>query len=187
MASPSTDITNEEWRPVYCGSPYLVSNLGRVRRVYRTNRAKSSGLRKQSPTSNGYLKVGIYCGGIPSTRTVHRLVLLAFVGSPPDGKPHCNHINGIKTDNRLSNLEWCSLSENIRHADATGLRHCATGEDNSCSKLNEASVRKILDLCNQGVSQSRIAEMFGVSQNNVSHIYLRKTWKHITQGAFNGQ
>ncbi|MBJ2228543.1 HNH endonuclease [Pseudomonas simiae] len=50
---------------------------------------------------------------------VHRLVALTFIG--PSHLPQVNHLNGVKSDNRLANLEWCSISDNVRHAIDTGL------------------------------------------------------------------
>ena len=74
------------------------------------------------PHSAGYLSVSLSDGnGIIHDALVHRLVCAAFHGECADGKPCVNHINGIKTDNRPENLEWCSRSENNRHAVRLGL------------------------------------------------------------------
>ena len=81
-----------------------------------------------------------------------------------------NHINSIKNDNRLLNLEWVTHSENIFHGYAFG---------NIESKLNETDVLKIKLLLKQGLSQKAIAEKFGVSKSVVSNIKIGKTYSDI--------
>lgn len=58
----------------------------------------------------------------------HRIIAKAFIPNP-DKKPIINHINGIKTDNRIENLEWCTYSENEQHAHRTGLKNPPKGKD----------------------------------------------------------
>lgn len=90
-----------------------VSESGEVRRVYlgRTPYAASTQI-----TRHGYKSVRAF----GKTMMEHRLVAKTFLPNP-ENKPCVNHKNGIKTDNRVENLEWCTHSENTRHAYATGL------------------------------------------------------------------
>jgi hypothetical protein len=92
-----------EWRPIVDYPEYEVSNGGSVRRNGR--------VLKMSPNSCGYLHVKLWVNGIPKTTRVHRLVASAFIPNF-DGKKDVDHINRIRTDNRVENLRWATRSEN---------------------------------------------------------------------------
>ena len=133
---------------------------------------------KQCKDRRGYQLVGLYKNGRVKTMQVHRLVLLTF--NPIDTFKYVNHINGIKDDNRLENLEWCTDSENKKHSYAMGL-HSQEGENNSASKLTWDIVRKIRTLRETGLSYSKIALKFGISKGNVIAIIQEKTWKETVK------
>ena len=80
----------------------------------------------------GYHICGINYKSGRKNQRVHRLVATYFLENP-ENKEFVNHINGIKTDNRVENLEWCTGSENMRHATRTGLLVNAKGFDDSQS------------------------------------------------------
>jgi hypothetical protein len=97
----------EEWRRVGGFDNYSVSNLGQVRND-RTNR-----ILRQTPVGDGYLAVSLCQNGIRSTQRIHKLVATAFIGDS-DGR-QVNHRDINKLNNNLSNLEYCSASENCQN------------------------------------------------------------------------
>lgn len=69
----------------------------------------------KSVLKQGYLRHTFVTGKVRKCLYAHRLVAITFIPNPLN-KPHINHINGIKSDNRVENLEWCTPSENTLHA-----------------------------------------------------------------------
>lgn len=100
----------EVWKDVvgYEGV-YMVSNIGNVRKN------KCGKLLKLVTNDYGYYIVTLTIPKISTSQHyIHRLVCFAFYDKPED-KPQVNHKNGIKTDNRVENLEWVTASENMKH------------------------------------------------------------------------
>jgi hypothetical protein len=108
---------DEEWRVIPGHPDYMISDMGRFKwlKSVRNHGANEISTGTRTPTRYRmiYLDKALY--------SIHRLVMLAFVGECPEGK-EVNHINGKKYDNRLSNLEYVTRSENIRHAVRLGLK-----------------------------------------------------------------
>lgn len=125
---------NEIWKDVigYEGL-YEVSNFGRVRSLDRTVVKKNmnkriKGVIMKMQMCKGYHNVRLWKKGKGSTGIVSRLVAQAFIPNP-ENKREVNHINGIKTNNHISNLEWCTGFENLQHAHRTGLSYKITDKD----------------------------------------------------------
>lgn len=106
----------EQWRDIEgYENKYQVSNLGRVKSLNynRTNREKILKLYKNR---YGYLYVILYKNGKAKTYTVHRLVVITFMGTPID-EDYCqiNHIDEDKTNNKLENLQYCTIKYNCNY------------------------------------------------------------------------
>ena len=115
-------MVQEIWKDVIGWENYYqVSNTGYVRskdryiRNYRSGLALTKGKLLSLNKTKGYLVATLFKDKIRERYPVHRLVALHFL-SNAENKPTVNHINTIKDDNRVENLEWCTESENIRHA-----------------------------------------------------------------------
>lgn len=128
---------------------YQVSNLGRVkslkRVILRNNQhgkyfvEKEEKILKQFIQKKGYLRISLSQNGESKFLQVHRLVAQAFINNP-DNKETVNHINGIKTDNSVKNLEWCTNAENLQHSYMIGLRK---SNDDILRKNREKQMVKI--------------------------------------------
>lgn len=147
-----------------------------------------------SDFKKGFLRLTIHCKGYhqavlqvngkPKRTGVHRLVMLAFNPIDNADEYQVNHIDGDKSNNHLSNLEWTTCKENIHHAMEHGLRGDFKGENNGQSVLTEADVRQIVELIKQKVSYSTIAKQFGVSKGTIAHIKTGRNWGWLTKDLF---
>lgn len=113
--------------------------------------------------------------------SVHRLVLENFVPIPNMKELQVNHKDGNKENNHLSNLEWCTASENNKHKYALKLA-TQKGEKNNASKLREADVLIIIQLLlEKEKNQKEIGNLFGVSAECVGSIKRKQNWKYLTE------
>lgn len=106
----------EEWKQVIIDGEewnYEVSNYGNVRNK------KTGRILKLHETHKGYLEIGLYKNNKAKIYKVHRLVAIMFIPNDNTEKTQINHINEIKTDNRVENLEWCTSKENANHGTRT--------------------------------------------------------------------
>lgn len=127
--------------------------------------------------NSGYYRVNLRKNGSYKKHFVHRIVADNFIDNN-ENKNQINHINGIKTDNSVNNLEWSSRSDNQIHAYKTGLQKPSRGEINGHSLLKEKDVLEIRDLL-KSEKASHIAKKYGVKTNTIYSIKYRISWRHL--------
>ena len=180
------NILNEEWRDVSGYEDYYqVSSLGRLRSCDRVifdgrwgDRFRKGALMKPALNARGYIFAVLCKHGKCSTLAIHSLVARAFLGDRPD-RCEVNHIDGNRLNNSASNCEYVTPSQNMLHAYAKGLVKPKRGELNGCSILTDTKVLEIRELAFQGLKDSEIAPLFGISRVTVYDVRIRRTWKHI--------
>jgi len=128
-------LPGEEWRDIegYEGL-YKISSFGRVLSVPRPR--SSGGIRRASICNSGYLSVALCKDGIKKTLMVHRLVAKAFIPNPL-GLKEVNHRDECKTNNNVSNLEWCSREYNQSYG--TRIARSVASHDYNASSKKAAS------------------------------------------------
>jgi NUMOD4 motif/HNH endonuclease len=166
----------EIWKRINGYEEYEISNLGRVKSFKHDRKGKI-----MKPKFSGeYLAVTLCADGQQERKTIHRLVAEHFIPNP-SGLPWVNHKDGNKLNNKVTNLEWVTPSENNNHAYKIGLKKGVKGEKHGRSKLNEIDVITIYHLAKSEVIPiKKIANKFGVTFQTVSDIKLEKRWKHLT-------
>jgi hypothetical protein len=172
---------DEEWRTIPSFPKYQASTMGRVRSLwlYRGNRYLPRDeplIMEQFLSNRGYMRVPI----ADRSRAVHVMVLEAFVGPRPAGL-ECAHLNGVRTDNRLSNLMWASKTLNAAHRLLHGTHRY--GESAYNAKLTDDAVRAIRSRYKPrsiGASSSAaLAAEFGISREHVQKVAKGVAWTHI--------
>lgn len=131
----------EEWRPVVgYEKTYEVSNFGEVRSKFSYYSRGGVFVKKlKLSKSNGYLRCGLRKHGVIKQYSVHRLVAQAFIPNP-NNYSQVNHIDGVKHNNKVENLEWVSPKMNIHHAWATGLVPMSKTANNRKEKWKDYNI-----------------------------------------------
>lgn len=162
---------------------YLISSYGRIFNT-RTNKYM-----KLFMVPNGYYAVTLtFNTGQQKRFYIHRLVALAFIPNPSN-KDQVNHLNGIKKDNYIENLEWCTSQENIMHAINTRMRSNLYGEKHPKNKYNKELIESICYLISIGKKPSEIISILNLSNPGrikrlIKHIKRKEQWVKISNKYF---
>ncbi len=174
--SNNVSTMQEEFKSIENYPGYEISNLGRVKSVSRYVTTKCNAKRfvkervlKQRKDKDGYYIVMLRNNIVK----IHRAISIAFIPNPIN-KPQINHKNGIKSDNSITNLEWCTASENTIHSihvlgntpDRSGIKY-VKGKENKFSKplLQYTNDGKFI---NEFSCQREAAEFTGLTQGGIS-------------------
>jgi len=162
---------------------YEVSNYGRIKSCKRivphgrhgTFELKEKYLKIQKEKA-GYVTCALCINGKAKRFKIHRLIALSFIPNPTN-KADINHKNGIKTDNRIENLEWCTSSENQRHALNNGLKIPKYGTMHHSTKL---TINEVKEIFKSGQSCMKLSKKYNICHSSIHDIKTGKTWSSVT-------
>jgi hypothetical protein len=184
-------LPNEQWKYVLdTENRYLISNMGRLLTTDWKG-SKRPAIMKPALDAHGYLRTMIKTNSRTGTVKVHRVVAQAWIPHYLN-KEQVNHINMIKTDNRVENLEWVSAKENSEHAVKNGKggfrfekgeqQHpncCVRGSKVGTAKLTETQVMEIrAKFKPRKYTRQMLADEYGVAPDTIKDVILR-SWRHV--------
>ena len=160
--------TKEIWKPINrtrIELGYFASSSGRIKTIKHIKGVLKEKYLTQSETQNGYLIVSLcYEDKKSGSYFSHRIIAKTFLGDPPSSGHQVNHKNGVKTDNRLENLEWVTRDENMNHAISTGLvNHNSPTFETPIVQMKNGNIIK------EYKSQKEAERETGFSQSGINH------------------
>lgn len=165
----------EVWTTIKGFEKYKVSNFQRVKSIEK-NGFHNEKLMKPTIDKDGYYTfILLNENRKPKRISLHRIVALTFIINI-ENKPQVNHINGIKTDNRVENLEWSTAKENVNHAWDNNLSKPRLGKNHHNSKLTE---KDVLEIRKSNFSTKELSILYKVDYETIRNVITRRKWKHI--------
>lgn len=173
----------EEWRDVkgYEGL-YQISNLGTLKRLprfintkHKTKSYQKEKIIKPYTTLKGYKRASLKNEEGARRILIHRLVAEAWIDNPHK-KTQVNHIDGVKSNNNVSNLEWCTNQENAIHAFKSGLRKSPEGLNHGGSKFTK---KDIIEIRSKSKNITYYCNKFSVSRQTIWKVQKGITYKNI--------
>lgn len=175
-----------DYKPIdgYDGK-YIISPSGDIVRLPYSSNSKYTQWRnnkifhvKSRTDRNGYVTVRLNINGIEKVKQLHRLVAETFL-LKIDGKDFVNHKDGNKSNNDVSNLEWCTKSENTYHAYKTGLKEARKGGEVYNSSLTNHQAKIIRERALSGESCKSLSKEFKVPVYTISKIKTGVSYKNV--------
>lgn len=164
-----------KWKTIPNFSRYEASTTGLIRSLNYKN-SKEVKILTPAISPDGYLSTMLLRDdGKYISTNIHRWIAATYLGLP--NKREVNHIDGIKTNNSLSNLEYCSHSENIKHAYDLGLIAPKVGSLNGMAKLTEKQVSEIREVARNGgryYGRKYLAIKYNVSECTIKEVVCRR-------------
>lgn len=187
-------IMEEIWKDIHgYDGYYQVSNYGKIKSLFRKVPHKSNGLQtykvkilRPHKTSNGYYMIDLYDNRNNRKKySIHRLVCLSFVNNPNINYKYINHKDGNKLNNNYLNLEWCTSSQNNKHAYKIGLKvGYFTGITGAKHHKSKSVLQFTLtgNLINTYGSIGEASRETGISASNIA--YVCRNVKYKSAGGF---
>lgn len=182
-SSVSNRTQYEIWKDITgLEGSYKVSSTGLMMHFYKNKRWK---IVRPFTERTGYSVARLWLGdGTRKGVRVHRLVAKAFIPNP-NNYEEINHKNGIKTDNRVENLEWCDRKYNAGYINVLN-PDANQGENNPMAKYTNKQILEVYNLAwERELSYQQIADMFGMTKQEVPMIKFGKIWGHVTKHKLN--
>lgn len=172
--------TIEIWKPILDTKCYFVSNLGRIK--VTKNRRYPNGIIKDSNSlykdKDGYPHISYRdINGNLKGSSVHRLVAKYFIPNLDSSKTCVNHIDGNRTNNKISNLEWVTPKENVYHSFQYGKRKECKNIPKT-TKLTDYQISQI-DFLRNHYTLKKIADLFNISYTSIKNIVIKR--KRLSQ------
>lgn len=185
-----TDLLLNNNIEIYCPiiiddieTKYIISSKGNIYRKSKNNEFRKL---KTNFDKSGYEMIDLYFYDNDKKKnhakiSIHRLVAMAFIkNTNPERNNEVNHIDGDKSNNDVSNLEWCDRSYNMKHAYSTGLKK--HGQDSIMSIYSDNQIIEVCKLLEENKkTMNQISMLTNVGFNTVADIKRRRTWKSISQ------
>lgn len=174
------------WKKIPNYDRYEASSSGHIK-TYNWKGSNKEAIMKPAKDSNGYFRTMLKRNdGKIHTVKVHRIIAQTFLENP-ENKKTVNHKNGVRDDNRVCNLEWNTMQENIDHAWKFLVKNPLKGDKIGTSTITDEKAQEILNnyqfgkRAKNGVNtKKQIAEKYGVSISVIKAIVMRVTFGHLT-------